>query len=88
MAKHGAEISALRLFFRVPDAAPILQYSIGAAIHTPLIGEAQQIKKSPRKFLNGAAKVPHYAYWPGERPALPISARGNTEPIKLAVAST
>jgi hypothetical protein len=40
--------------------------TIGAAIRSPLIGEAQQIKKNPRKLLIGAANSPRFAYWRSE----------------------
>ncbi len=53
-------------------ALPILSCSlcctntIGAAIQSPLIGEAQRIKKNPRKLLIGAANLPRFAYWHSE----------------------
>jgi hypothetical protein len=53
-------------------ASPILSCSlcgantISAAIRSPLIGEAQRIKKNPRKLLIGAANSLRFAYWRSE----------------------
>jgi hypothetical protein len=60
---------ALRL---VVHTSPILSVplcsanTIGPANRYPLIGEAQRIKKNPRKLLIGATNSPRFAYWRGE----------------------
>jgi hypothetical protein len=60
---------ALQLVVR---ASPILSVrlcsanTIGTAIRVPLIGEAQRIKKNPRKFLIGATNSLRFTYRRGE----------------------
>jgi hypothetical protein len=66
-------------------ASPILSCSlcgantIGAAIRSPLIGEAQRIKKNLRKLLIGAANSPRFAYWRSEGTPLRLLAPNVTQ---------